>query len=150
MQRSHLCLWTRWESTTPLSMHPGKYTAGWILTTSEGFFQPHGLISCWQCPSERTMEVKCPFQRLIHREKHLLLPTLVVLTGQVPQTPTLGTKSFTFFFFLLALHSSKISRLVDWLELKLQCLLLHSPKPLNPPIPSIYSITYGGPGNRKP
>lgn len=49
------------------------------------------------------------------------------------KTPTLSTKSFTFFFFLLALHFPKISRPVNWLELKLQCLLLYSPKPLKTP-----------------
>lgn len=76
------------------------------------FFQPHGLISSWQHPSEWMVEVKCPFQSLIHRAKHLLLPTLALLAGHAPQTPTLSRKSFTF-FLLLALHSSKISRLVN-------------------------------------
>lgn len=65
------------------------------------------------------MKVECPFQSLIHREKCLLLPTLVLLAGQAPQTPTLSTKSFTFFFSILALHSSKTSMLANWLELKL-------------------------------
>lgn len=47
----------------------------------QSFFQPHGLIATWQSSSEWTMEIECPFQRLIHKENHLLLPTLVLLAG---------------------------------------------------------------------
>lgn len=57
------------------STDPAKCTAGWMLAIPEGFFQLHGLISRWQCPSKWAM------QRLVHRERHLLLTMLVIRAG---------------------------------------------------------------------
>lgn len=56
-----------------------------------------------------------PFQRLVQREKHFLSPTLVLLAGFLL---SFRTKSFTFSFSHLVLHSSKTFILASWLELK--------------------------------
>lgn len=53
--------------------------------------------------------------RLVQREKHFLLPTLVPLAGFLL---SFRTESFTFSFSHLVLHSSNTFILASWLELK--------------------------------
>lgn len=69
--------------------------------------------------------------------ENLILLTLVLLSGQPPQAPTLSYSIQKALHSFLAFRSSKISMLANWLELKLQCLFLHSPNPYKPQLPSV-------------
>lgn len=71
-----------------------------------------------------------PFQRLVQREKHFLLPTLVLLAGFLL---SFRTKSLMLSFSHLVLRSSKTSILASWLELK--CFSVYcctAPNPCKP------------------
>lgn len=116
------------------TIHRSHCAAGWIPTTPKDFFQVHRLISNWQCPLGQTMEMESLFQRLFHRE-HLLLPTLVlpnVWPGSIGSY-SLSHSIQKAVYSVLVLCSSKISMLANWLELKLQCLFLQSPSPMQTP-----------------
>ena len=69
--------------------------------------------------------------------ENLILPILALLSGQPPQAPTLSYSVQKALHSFLAFRLSKISMLANWLELNLQCLLLHSPNPCKPQLPSV-------------
>lgn len=91
-------------------------TVSWIPTTPKGFFQFRGLNLCTAVPlGVDQWRWNVPFQRFVQREKHILSPTLVLLASFLL---SFRTKSFTFSFSHLVLHSSKTFILASWLELK--------------------------------
>ena len=70
-------------------------------------------------------------------EGAFFIAMLVLLSGQPPRAPTLSHSIQKALHSFLAFRLSKISMLANWLELNLQCLLLHSPNPCKPQLPSV-------------